>query len=170
MKRIPFVLLLAALITACASYSGSGLKPGQATEADVRKTMGQPAAVRKAPDGGQVLWYPRQPYGRESYAARIQPDGTLAGIEQRLTNENIQKLIPNSTTGENVLDILGPPYRVLELPRQERKAWEYYVQTFPLVPQLLYVQVSADNVVREIVQVDESSGRGGSFFGFGFGR
>jgi hypothetical protein len=161
-------LLLLLLLAGCASYSGGGLKPGQSTEADVRKTMGQPAAVRTAADGGQVLWYPRQPYGRESYAARIQPNGTLAGIEQRLTTDNIAKIRLNETNAEQVLDVLGPPYRILDIPRLERKAWEYYVQTFPLVPQLLYVQVSPDNVVREVIQIDEG-GRSGLFFGFGIG-
>jgi len=162
MKKILVVLLL----SGCASYSGSGLQPGKATEADVRKVMGAPAAVRKAPDGGQVLWYPRQPYGRQSFAAVLHPNGTLAGIEQRLTTDHIAKIRTNETSAEQVLDVLGPPYRVLELPRLERKAFEYYVQTFPMVPQLLYVQVSPDNVVREVLQVDEP-GRSGLFFGFG---
>jgi hypothetical protein len=161
-----FLLIL--LVAGCASYSGSGLKPGQATEAEVRKVMGEPAAVRKSPDGGQLLWYPRQPYGRESYAARIGPGGTLTAIEQRLTSDNIAKIRLNETNAEQVLDVLGPPYRVLDIPRLERKAWEYYVQTFPLVPQLLYVQVSPDNVVREVIQIDEG-GRSGLFFGFGLG-
>ena len=163
MKRILPVLLLAG----CASYSGTGLAPGKASLADVKRVMGEPAAVRKAPEGGEVLWYPRQPYGRESYAARIGPDGTLAGIEQRLTSENIAKIRLNETSAEQVLDILGPPYKVYDFPRLERKAWEYYVQTFPTVPQLLYVQVSPDNVVREVIQVDERGPRNGLFFGFG---
>ena len=162
MKKILVILLL----SGCASYSGSGLEPGRATEADVRKVMGEPAAVRKAPNGGQVLWYPRQPHGRQSFAAVLQANGTLAGIEQRLTSDHIAKIRTNETNVEQVLDVLGPPHRVLELPRLERKAFEYYVQTFPTVPQLLYVQVSPDNVVREVLQVDESA-RSGLFFGFG---
>jgi hypothetical protein len=160
-------LLLLLLLAGCASYSGTGLVPGKDTLADVKRVMGEPQLVRQAADGGQILWYPRQPYGRESYAARIQPNGTLAGIEQRLTSDNIGKIRLNETHAEEVLDVLGPPYRVYDFPRLERKAWEYYVQTFPTVPQLLYVQVSPDNVVREVIQVDERAPRNGLFFGFG---
>jgi hypothetical protein len=163
MKNILLLLMLAG----CASYSGSGLKPGQSTEADVRKVMGAPAAVRKAPDGGQVLWYPRQPYGRQSYAATIQPNGTLAGIEQRLTTDNIARVRQNESSAEHVLDVLGPPYRVYDM--SGRKVWEYYIQTAIPVPQQLYVQLSQDNIVREVIQIDEG-GRSGLFFGFGFGR
>lgn len=36
--------------------------------------------VRELSDGDRVLWYSKLPYGRESYAARIDPDGTLISL------------------------------------------------------------------------------------------
>ena len=163
MRKILVVLLL----SGCASYSGSGLQPGKATEAEVRKVMGEPTTVRKSPDGGQTLWYSKLPAGRESYAARLDPQGRLVSIEQRITNDHIAKLVPGVSNAENVLDTLGPPYRVFELARIERKAWEYQKHG-TVYPETVYVQLSPDNVVREVVQVDES-GRSGLFFGFGVG-
>src|SRR3979409_1692765 len=83
-----FIAVIAALIAGCASYSGSGLVPGQSTVEDVEAGIGAPALVREAADGEKTLWYPRLPLGRESFAARIDPDGTLLSLEQRLTGEN----------------------------------------------------------------------------------
>jgi len=145
------VLVLALVVTACASYSGRGLKPGEATEADVRRTMGEPTTVRKSADGGQVLWYSKLPAGRESFAVRLDAQGRLVSIEQRLTNEHIAKLKPNASTSEDLLDTLGPPYRVLDVPHLSRKVWQYPIHDVP-EPYNLYVQVSDDSVVREVVR------------------
>jgi hypothetical protein len=150
MKKLS-LLLLAALMSACASYSGRGLQPGKATEADVRGLMGEPTAVRKTPDGGRVLWYSKLPAGRESFAARLDPQGTLVSIEQRLSDEHISRLKPNASKADDVLDTLGPPYRVLDVPHLSRKVWEYPLNTVP-DPRNLYVQLSDDGVVREVLQ------------------
>lgn len=150
MGTVPIFLLLAA----CASYSGYDLKPGVSTVADVEATMGAPALVREAPDGGKVHWYPRLPMGRESFAARIAPDGRLVSIEQRLTDRHIAKLRPNESTVEDVLDILGPPADVYRYPRQQREAWEYPLRK-PPQSRTLYVQMSPDKVVREVYELDD---------------
>ena len=123
--------LLAICLAGCATYSGSGLVPGQSTVQDVEAVMGEPALVRDAPDGSQVLWYPRLPFGRESFAARIDPHGTLVSIEQRLDPQYIARLIPDKSTAEDVLDTLGPPYKVYQYPRKQREAWEYQLRTPP---------------------------------------
>jgi hypothetical protein len=144
-------LLLFVVLAGCASYSGRGLQPGKATEADVRELMGKPTSVRKAPDGSQVLWYSKLPAGRESFAVRLDPRGTLVSIEQRLTDDYIAKLKPNASKADDVLDTLGPPYRILDVPHLSRKVWEYPLNTVP-DPRSLYVQLSDDSVVREVVQ------------------
>src|SRR5712691_5633449 len=116
MTRRNLLILAVALAAGCASYSGAGLVPGRSSVGDVRALMGEPTLVRPLPDGGQVLWYSKLPNGRESYAARIAPDGTLVSLEQRLTAENVAKLRPNESTGEDVLDLLGPPSRRFQFP------------------------------------------------------
>lgn len=152
------VRLLAAaaflLVAACAGYDGRGLAPGASTGQDVEAVMGEPAAVRKLENGETLLWYPRLPYGGQSFAARLSPDGTLMGIEQRLTDENIARLLPNKSTAEDVLDIVGPPYKKYPLPRMQREAWEYQMQGY-MRPRILYVQLSPDNVVREAFVIDD---------------
>ena len=149
MRNLACVLLV--FLAACAGYSGRGLQPGVATEADVRRVMGEPTAVRKAPDGGQTLWYSKLPAGRESYAARLDPQGRLVSIEQRLADEHIAKLKPSASKADDVLDTLGPPYRIFDVPHLSRKVYEYPLNTVP-DPRNLYVQISDDGVVREVMQ------------------
>jgi hypothetical protein len=147
---VPVLLWLAA----CASFSGHNLEPGVSTVADVQATMGAPALVRDAPNGEKVYWYPRLPFGRQSFAARIAPDGKLVAIEQRLSDEHIRKLKPNESTAEDVLDILGPPSDVYRYPRQQRETWEYPLRK-PPQSRSLYVQMSPDKVVREVYELDD---------------
>jgi hypothetical protein len=149
MRTLATVLLV--FLAACASYSGRGLQPGVATEGDVRRTMGEPTTVRKAPDGGQTLWYSKLPAGRESYAARLDAQGKLVAIEQRLADPHIAKLKPNASKEGDVLDTLGPPYRIFAVPHLSRKVYEYPLNTVP-DPRNLYVQLSEDGVVREVLQ------------------
>lgn len=142
------------LFAGCAAYSGHDLVPGQSTAAEVQATMGAPAMVREAPGGGKVYWYPRLPFGRESFAARIAPDGKLIAIEQRLSAEHIATIRPNESTSDQVLDILGPPAEVYRYPRQQRETWEYPLRK-PPQRRSLYVQMSPDKVVREIYELED---------------
>ena len=139
---------------------------GQSTVQDVKATMGEPALVRKSADGGETLWYPRLPFGRESFAARIDPNGTFISMEQRLQPQYIAQLQPGKSTADDVLDTLGPPYKVYQYPRKQREAWEYQLRT-PPENKNLYVQLSPDRVVREIYQLNE---RDIEDFPFFFGR
>jgi hypothetical protein len=151
-------IFLIALAAGCASYSGAGLVPGQSSVEDVKAAMGEPTLVRELPDGDEVLWYSKLPNGRESYAAHIGRDGTLVSIEQRLTAQHIAKLRPNESTGEDVLDILGPPYRRFKFPLKDRESWEYPLWTSP-DKQTLYVELSPDNVVRAVYQLHDRDTR-----------
>lgn len=153
MKAVFSVSLLLAL-AGCAGYNGRGLVPGQSTEADVEALMGEPADVHQEASGETVLWYPRLRYGRENYAARIGPDGKLLAIEQRLTEENIARLVRGQSQAGEVRDLLGPPHRADPFPRMEREIWTYYMQGYPTW-KVLYVQLSPDHVVRELYYMDD---------------
>jgi hypothetical protein len=152
--RTIFLSAVFAGLSACASYSGSGLTPGASTEEEVVATMGEPALVREAPDGGKVLWYPRLPFGRQSFAATIDRSGRLVSIEQRLDPQFISRLRPNQSTADDVLDLLGPPNRVDVYPRMPREVWEYQLRT-PPDNMNLYVQMTPDRVVREVYQLHD---------------
>jgi hypothetical protein len=151
MRWLPLALLL---LAGCASYDGRGLVAGQSTESDVLAVMGTPAERRAGPGGETVLWYPRLPYGRASYAARIGADGRLISLEQRLTEENLAHLERGKTTTEAVHDLFGPPNKVNQFPRMQREIWTYQM---PAITEwkVLYVQFSPDHVLREYYYMDD---------------
>lgn len=145
------VVLLAA---GCASgFDGRGLVPGQATAEEVEKSMGPSAEKRAGANGETVLWFPRQPAGHVSFAARIGRDGKLIAIEQRLTRENFEEIKRGETRQSQVRDLLGPPSRIDQYPRREREVWTYHA--VDLLPQIIVVQFSADGVVREAYMIDD---------------
>ena len=139
-------------VALCGCYPAMSLKPGVSTQAEVLTAMGEPALRAKGAGGETVLWYPRFPYGRQSYAARISPEGRLVGIENRLTDPHVAKLKVNDSRKEEVLEILGPPYRASHFPRMQREIWDYplpcLVSCF-----ILLAQFSPDGVLRELYQV-----------------
>lgn len=143
------MVLPALLIAACAGFSGSGLVPGVATEAEVEKAMGPSAERRQLRNGETVRFYSRLPEGREMYAARFGADGKLIDIEQRLTRENANKLIPQQSTAEDVRDLFGPPYRKVDYPRTARQVW-LYPMLEGAVRMTLNIDLTSDGRVFEV--------------------
>lgn len=154
--RAAIALAAILLIGACALPER--LVPGTSTAADVQAALGAPAHRRERRDGETWLYYPSQPFGRKVFVARLAPDGRLAALEQRLSEEYIAKLVPNHSRKEDVLDLFGPPYEALAFPRLEREAWSWHMRQYGVMPVGLHVQMSADGVVREIYVLDESPG------------
>jgi hypothetical protein len=137
------------LLSACASYDGRDLIPGKSTAAEVEQLMGPPAEKIGEPSGDLVWFYPRGPMGRQTYAVRVAPDGVMRGIEQRLTVENLQKLVAGQTTAKDVRALFGPPSYVTRLERQQRDVWEYPMKNQIDFDYSLFVQYSYDGIVRE---------------------
>ena len=154
MKSILAVAVLAVL-AGCAGYAGRGLIPGQSSAEEVEAVMGPAAERRPGPGGETVRYYPRQPFGREMFAARIGQDGRLRAIEQRLTEANLARLTPGSSRADDVRDLFGPPYQMDAFPRLERDVWTYKMYGGGYLPKDLYVQLSRDGVVREVMMVDD---------------
>jgi hypothetical protein len=152
-----FAVMLVLLLAACASFDGRGLVPGQSTAADVEKVMGKPADKRQV--GNETwLYFPRQPFGRKTFVARLAADGKLVAVEQRLTDENVAKIVPNTTRAEQVRDLLGPPWSTGRYPLNNQTVWTWHMRHFgdPGVPVELDVQMSPDGVVRGVQMLDES--------------
>ena len=158
MKAI-LVAVVAIVLSGCASYSGRGLAPGQSGAAEVEAVMGPPAERSHSANGETILWFPRFPFGRQSYAARIGADGKLIAIEQRLTPENVARLQPGRTTAKEVHDLLGPPWREDAYPRLAREIWTYPMMASDPTPKHFYVQFSGDGVVRELYLLDDPDWR-----------
>jgi hypothetical protein len=152
MRGLLFLLLAAG----CASYDGRGLVPGQSTAADVEALMGRAADKRPAAGGETVYYYSRLPFGGATYAARIAPDGKLIALEQRLTLENMDKLKPGVTRAEEVLDLLGPPYRPMKQASTGVEIWTYpfLVPGFP-IPRWFIAHISPDGLLREKNMIDD---------------
>jgi hypothetical protein len=142
--------LLVLLATACAY--GKGLVPGESTIEQVKGSMGEPTMVREYSDGTQALWYSKLPYGRENWAAVVDRNGILVSFDQRLTDAYISRIQADKSTAENVLDLLGPPYRRMKFPLKDVEAWEYPLWTSP-EKQTLYLEVSPDFVVRKVYRL-----------------
>ncbi len=117
-------LTLLALLAGCASYSGSGLKPGIATETEVMAVMGAPAATWKTPVGS-VWAYPRGPWGLETFLVRFDADGKLALIEQVLDEEHFAQ-IKADMTQDDVLHLIGPPFQTLTFSNLNEVSWDYH--------------------------------------------
>lgn len=167
--RNVFLVLALILAAGCAQY-GSNLKPGQSSRSDVEREMGAPTLVQEAAGGERVLWYSMLPLGRASYAVRIGPDDRVIAVEQRLSPEFIQKVIPRQTTAEEALAILGPPWRTSALPRKSREVWEYPIDTY-FGEHTLFVEISTDRVVQERYEINDRHRlmfRPGVSFGIGF--
>ena len=118
------------LVTAfggCASYSGSSLQPGNATQADTRALMGAPAAVHPAPPGaGHVeSWeYPHGPLGRHTYMARFDRQGKLVAIDQVLTVQTFAAIRMGVDTRDDVRRQIGRPAMVYPV-RAGGEVWDY---------------------------------------------
>lgn len=159
LKAAPLVILLfvVLLLQACASYDGRGLVPGNSTTADVERVMGPPKD-KVGIAGGDTLWfYPHNPFGRHTYAVQVAADGRVRSIEQRLTVANMQKLVANVSTVQDVRALFGPPNRVTHFNRQQRDVWEYRMFNQIDIPYNLYVQYSADGIVREVLFLRDPS-------------
>src|SRR5262245_32898014 len=119
------IFALGAVLAGCAAYGGAGLVPGASTAADVEAVMGPPFERFEAEGGASVWFYPRQPFGRENYAVTILRDGRVYSIEQRLTEENLRKLVAGSTTVGQTRELLGPPWQVSRNDRMQRNIWTW---------------------------------------------
>jgi hypothetical protein len=151
------VLALAGALAACASYDGRGIVAGSSTAADVERVMGQPAEKVTGSAGDTVWFYPRNPFGRHTYAVSVAPDGRVRGIEQTLTMENMARIGAGTSTAKDVRLMFGPPYRVTRNHMGDREVWEYRMFNQIQIPYNLFVQYSLDGVVREVLFLRDPS-------------
>jgi hypothetical protein len=153
-----FLVALSLALAGCASFAGRGLTPGESGAADVERVMGAPAEKRQV-TGETWYFYPRQPYGRVTYVARVAADGRLVALEQRLTDANVAKIVPNTTRAQDVRDLLGPPWTAVRHGSLDRDIWTWWMRRYgdPGVPGELVVQMSPDGVVREVYFLQEGT-------------
>jgi len=120
-----FRLLILLLAAGCVS-DGRGLQPGVHDAPAVRAEMGAPGEVLKAPQGGEVWFYPRGRVARQTWRAEIGPDGRLRGIEQVLYEKNFDRIIDGKTTREELRLMLGPPNAEWLAMNGWETIWDYH--------------------------------------------
>jgi hypothetical protein len=123
----PLIALLAImLLAACASFSGSGLKPGEARLEDVQSVMGPPALRWQDADGSIQLAYPRGPLGHHTFMVTLGPDGRLKSIANVLEEDGFAR-IHAGLTKDQVLRVLGPPdySRTVYFKARDELVWDW---------------------------------------------
>ena len=152
MKKLALALLLAG----CQSFEGAGLVPGQSTTADVEKAMGAAADKRTAANGETLYYYPRLPWGYATYVARVNADGKLVAMEQRLTPENTARIKVGASRGAEVRELLGPPYEPMKRSSDGNEFWTYPMRIpGDPTPKWFLVRLSPDDVVREAYTIND---------------
>src|SRR5437899_1405752 len=117
---------------------------------------GRTAADKRVHDGETWLYFPRQPYGQATYVARIDRDGRLIVIEQRITDDNLARIVPGKTRLDEVRELFGPPYTDTNFQRMQREILEYRMRSVSSpVPYAVYVQASPDGIVREVYKMSD---------------
>lgn len=121
-----FVLALSLALAACAAYSGRGLQPGVAGEAEVRAVMGVPAMQWELADGGRQLAYPRGPAAFHTFMVFIGADGRLQRTVNVLDEAGFARVHSGMTQAE-VLQLLGPPQPqwTAYFPARDELVWEW---------------------------------------------
>ncbi len=118
---------MALVLSACAGYSGSNLKPGIATLPEVIATMGEPAMRWNDADGRVQLAYPRGPAATQTFMVFIGADGRLQRIEGVLTPEHFARIENGKSDQAAVLRILGPsqPHWTVYFKARDELVWEW---------------------------------------------
>lgn len=150
-------VVAAFLLGGCASFGGTSLVPGQSTAKDVEELMGAPTERAVVADGDTVWYYRRQPYGMQNIGVRLTPAGVVRSVQQLLTEENLKNIVAGTTTAAQARQVLGPPFLVSRLSRQERDVWEYRMFNAVQQEYFLFVQMSYDGVVREVLLIKDYS-------------
>ncbi len=154
------VLLLTAALAACASYSGTGLRPGEARLDDVLRLMGQPALRWQDADGSMQLAYPRGPEGIHTFMVKLGADGRLLSNVNVLDEAGLAR-IRSGMTQDEVLRVLGPPdpSRTAYFKARDELVWDWRACTYNQNIQRLYVLFNATaGTVRSTLTMDELFG------------
>jgi hypothetical protein len=114
------------LLSACAAYSGYGLKPGADRTEDIMRVMGQPAMRWQNADGSSQLAYPRGPMGYQTYMVFIAEDGKLQSIRNVLNEKDFER-VQIGMTKDEVLHVLGPSFAgwITNSKARNELSWEW---------------------------------------------
>jgi len=161
-----WALALAAclLLAGCAGFSGSRLKPGIATLADVVADMGEPAMRWKNADGSEQLAYPRGPSAPQTYMVFIGPDGRLQRIDNVLVTAYFARIQAGRSDQAEVLRLLGPPVPqwTVYFEARDELTWEWlFCDDYALQGRFNVLFDNTTGIVRSTMQRQDLRGRAG---------
>ena len=160
------ILAAIVLLGACASYSGSALKPGESRLAEVLALMGEPALRWQDADGSIQLAYPRGPTGFHTFMARLAPDGRLQSMENVLDEEHFKRIRAGMSRDE-VLRRIGPPdaSRSAYFKARDELAWEWrFREVYGNPAHFIVLFDASKGSVRSTMILPEYPPRRGSLF------
>lgn len=138
----------------CDQQRISKLEEGVATEADVRREFGEPAAVYSEADGARTLEFPRQPQGQVNYMITIGADGKMSALRQVLKPAEFAKVVAGMDKTE-VRRALGKPAKTVRFdlkPDEEHWDWRWLEGQ---QPKLFSVTFDRDGKVLKTAMVDD---------------
>ncbi len=118
----------ALLLAGCDRQRIEALEEGVATEADVRKQFGVPAAVYREADGSTTLEYTRQPEGRQNYMITIGTDGRMSSLRQVLKSADFARIVAGLDKSQ-VRRLLGQAAATQPFALKQQEVWDWrYVE------------------------------------------
>lgn len=117
-------VVLALFASACDPQKISELEEGVATENDVRKRFGEPAAVYVESDGGRTFEYPRQPEGQVNYMITIGADGKMSALRQVLKPATFATVVPGLDKAA-VRRLIGKPAKMQTFALKQQEVWDW---------------------------------------------
>jgi outer membrane protein assembly factor BamE (lipoprotein component of BamABCDE complex) len=149
-------LLLVAACMSAGAAAAADLEPGKSTAQEVIAEMGKPAMEVKRPNGEQLLYFTKYPFGRTVQVATIGPDGRLRGIEERLTKQNIYS-VKQGMREQEVRELLGPPREMTPNKRMKTTEWEYPWLEAAKEKRIFWVSFADGVVVKTVEMHDEEA-------------
>ena len=127
LTRLAAAAIAAALfaLTGCDQQRIAKIEEGVATEADVRREFGEPAAVFNEAGGARTFEYPRQPEGQTNYFITLGADGKMSALRQVLKPAEFAKVTPGMDKAE-VRKLLGRPAKTQRFDlKPDEEHWEW---------------------------------------------
>jgi hypothetical protein len=137
-------LSLAGFLAGCSS-TGS-LVPGQSGQPDVRARLGAPTEIRKDRNGDELWEYAGGPEGHETHLVRLGADGKVKEVTQLITEERLMRVVPGSSSRQDVRGLLGRPSEQALTGAGEAWSWRYLLNN---VAGHLVVTFNPDGTVRD---------------------
>jgi hypothetical protein len=120
------VLMLAAGLTACASFAGpsGGVAPSGRTMSEMRYSNGLPDAIRFDADGRQVWEYTGRAVRGGAYRVSFDTAGRVAEVTPFRTPADVAQVKAGESRAPDVLALLGDPERIRVI-GDGALSWEY---------------------------------------------